>query len=298
MKSSLPLLLLSLFIPVAAHAQATEEIKLAVVAPVSGNFAPYGTEIVRGAKLAVAEVSSESSPVRLLVEDACLPAQTVGAAHKLININKIQAIVGSYCVVGMVPMVAITERNKVIAFHSSAVANAILSAGDYTFTTNVTARDEATELARYAYSDLGARRAASIYIQFVLKNMTGTALGCRGHLRFSFGRVVRCHFKRRGRLGLQTRREAKPIANGGIDLVGDGWVLLQEILGVFTTLAQAHLAIGIEATALGDDFLINREIKNITHRTDAFIIHNVKFGRLGGARNFVFLESNARTAAD
>ena len=140
------------------------ELKLAVVAPVSGNWGSYGSEIVRGAQLAIDDLREQFGPLHFQVEDACLAADTVKAATKLIDIDQIKAVVGSYCVVGMIPMAGILERHKVIAFHSSAVADEILSAGDYVFTTNVTIANEAKALARYAYTDLGARRAAIMFL--------------------------------------------------------------------------------------------------------------------------------------
>jgi branched-chain amino acid transport system substrate-binding protein len=142
---------------------APQEIRIAVVAPITGGLGNYGNEIVQGAQLAVDQLG-EAERVRLLVEDACLPADTVRAAHRLIDIENIQAIVGSYCVVGMVPMAAITEKKNIIAFHTSAVADAILNAGDFTFTTNIAIKDEARKLAAYAYNTMRVRRAAVLSV--------------------------------------------------------------------------------------------------------------------------------------
>ena len=142
------------------------EIKIAVVAPVTGDYGFYGNEIVRGAQLAINKLTASDSnlKIKLLVEDACLPADTIKSAHKLLNIEKIDAIVGSYCVIGMVPMAALTEKKQIIAFHTSAVADPILNAGEYTFTTNVAIKDEAQKLAEYAYNKLGARKVSILWL--------------------------------------------------------------------------------------------------------------------------------------
>lgn len=140
------------------------EIRIAVVSPTTGNWGPYGTEIVRGAMLAVEDLQGPKGPIKLLVEDACLPADTVRSIHKLIDIDDIKGVVGSYCVVGTVPMAAITEKKHILAFHTSAVADPILNAGDYTFTTNITIRDEAKSLAELAYNTFGYRKAAVLYL--------------------------------------------------------------------------------------------------------------------------------------
>ncbi|WKZ56600.1 MAG: ABC transporter substrate-binding protein [Bdellovibrionota bacterium] len=148
---------------VGSFAQA--EIRVGIVAPLSGDFASYGSEIERGASLAIEELQQQNGvKVQLVAEDACLPAAAVAAAKKLLQLDKIDALVGSYCVIGMVPMAPHFETAKVIAFHSSAVADEILDAGEYIFTTNVTIDDEAKVAAEYARKTLGADRAAILFV--------------------------------------------------------------------------------------------------------------------------------------
>lgn len=150
--------------PLSAQSGTQDHLTVAVVAPVSGNWGSYGSEIVQGAQIAIDDLKESYGPLRLQVEDACLAADTVKAASKLIEFDHIKAVVGSYCVVGMVPMAGILERHKIIGFHSSAVADEILNAGEFVFTTNVTIANEAKALASYAYNNLGARRAAVLFL--------------------------------------------------------------------------------------------------------------------------------------
>lgn len=166
MKNIASLVLLSFlsFTALAAYSQNPQPLNLAAVVPVSGQWGSFGNDIVRGAELAIDDLKDEYGPIKLHVEDACLAIDTVKAATKLVTIDKINAVVGSYCVVGMVPMAGILEKNKVLGFHTSAVADEILNAGNYIFTTNITIADEAKALARYAYNNLGARRAGTLYL--------------------------------------------------------------------------------------------------------------------------------------
>lgn len=145
---------------------ATAEIRVAIVGPLTGDFASYGTEIQQGAQLAVDELnrSAGGEHVTLIAEDACLPAATVSAANKLINVDHINAVVGGYCVVGMIPMVPKFEAAHVIAFHSSAVPSALLDAGEYIFSTNVSINNEVAQAAGYARQTLGVKTAAIMYV--------------------------------------------------------------------------------------------------------------------------------------
>ena len=82
-------------------------IRLGMVAPLTGDFAAYGQDIRRGIELALDSDELKSVPEHITVtyENACLPAQAVVAAKKMVEVDRIQAVVGSYCVIGMVPMV-------------------------------------------------------------------------------------------------------------------------------------------------------------------------------------------------
>lgn len=157
---------LALVVLLISYLSATAEIRVAIVGPLTGDFASYGTEIQQGAQLAVDELNKRTGAehVTLIAEDACLPATTVSAANKLTNIDHIDAVVGGYCVVGMIPMVPKFEAAHVIAFHSSAVPSSLLDAGEYIFSTNVSINNEAGQAAAYARLTLGVRTAAIMYV--------------------------------------------------------------------------------------------------------------------------------------
>jgi len=137
-----------------------------MVAPLTGDYAAYGDEIRRGVDLALDSDELKNGGERIVVsyEDACLPAQAVAAAKKMVEVDSIQAVVGSYCVIGMVPMVPILERASVIAFHTSPVTAELARSSKYLFTTNVLISDEGRWLANYARKELKARTAAVFFI--------------------------------------------------------------------------------------------------------------------------------------
>lgn len=80
-----------------------QPIKIGLIQPLTGDVAFDGETAVNGAKLAVKEINDNggllgSRKVELIVEDgACVPAQSVSAAEKLITSDKVVALAGCFC---------------------------------------------------------------------------------------------------------------------------------------------------------------------------------------------------------
>ncbi|MDB5254314.1 MAG: Branched-chain amino acid transport system substrate-binding protein [Parcubacteria group bacterium] len=70
----------------------TQTIKIGVVAPITGGGTLFGTGLVKGIELAKKDLGG--STYELIIEDdASKPAQSASAAQKLINIDKVQALI-------------------------------------------------------------------------------------------------------------------------------------------------------------------------------------------------------------
>jgi branched-chain amino acid transport system substrate-binding protein len=86
----------------AAGAQAQETIKIGLIQPLTGSVAYNGTTDVNGSKLALDEVNARGGvlgkKVELIIEDGqCKPANSVNAAEKLIQRDKVVALSGAFC---------------------------------------------------------------------------------------------------------------------------------------------------------------------------------------------------------
>jgi branched-chain amino acid transport system substrate-binding protein len=98
---SLPIGILGLsLIANCAHAQ--ETIKIGLVQPLTGSVAYNGTTDVNGSKLALDEINAKGGvlgkKIELIIEDGqCRPANSVNAAEKLIQRDKVVAISGAFC---------------------------------------------------------------------------------------------------------------------------------------------------------------------------------------------------------
>jgi branched-chain amino acid transport system substrate-binding protein len=93
--ATLPILL-------AAGSSFAETIKIGAVVPTTGPVAEDGASVLKGAKLAVKLFNDagglNGDKIDLLVEDgACIPAQSVAGAEKLISANKVIALAGAFC---------------------------------------------------------------------------------------------------------------------------------------------------------------------------------------------------------
>ena len=86
----------------AAGAQAQETIKIGLIQPLTGSVAYNGTTDVNGSKLALDEINAKGGvlgkKVELIIEDGqCKPANSVNAAEKLIQRDKVVALSGAFC---------------------------------------------------------------------------------------------------------------------------------------------------------------------------------------------------------
>src|SRR5947209_10180645 len=81
---------------------AADTIKVGAVYPLTGPVAEDGAVVLKGAKLAVKLFNDagglNGEKVELLVEDgACIPAQSVASAEKLLSANKGVGLAGAFC---------------------------------------------------------------------------------------------------------------------------------------------------------------------------------------------------------
>jgi len=77
-------------------------IKIGAVYPLTGPVAYDGQTLLQGARVAVGEINAaggiKGRKIELAVEDgACIPAQSVAAAEKLISSQKVVALIGAFC---------------------------------------------------------------------------------------------------------------------------------------------------------------------------------------------------------
>ena len=75
-------------------------------------------------------------------------------------------------------------------------------------------------------------------------------------------------------------------------------MLQEEILGVFSPLSQARLAVGVKSASLLDDVLVHANVQQVAHLADALVEHDVELGHAEGSCDLVLDDASAHAAAD
>lgn len=139
-------------------------IKIGVLAPLTGNFAVLGERIKNGMELARVDIlkAGAAGSIDIVYEDACLPKDTVSAVKKFIDFDHVRVIGGSFCLIGLVPVIPTTEQNKMIVFNTAMNPDSVLG-NKYVFSTYPSIKLNSEQMADYVYKNLHARTAAIVY---------------------------------------------------------------------------------------------------------------------------------------
>lgn len=97
---------------------AKADITIAVVGPITGQYASFGEQMKRGAELAVKDLNAKGGvngqKVKLVVgDDACDPKQAVAVANKLVS-QGVTFIAGHFCSGSSIPASAVYAENGVL----------------------------------------------------------------------------------------------------------------------------------------------------------------------------------------
>ncbi len=139
---------------------ADEPIKIGVIVPLIGPFAPLGTEFQRGVQLAFEEATSQGLSVKVLYEDdiRITPSAVVAAGNKLINVDTVD-----------VGITMIIEESKPVASMFEGAQTPLIvmwdanehikESGEYLYSTGFSTELAGQDVADLAF-DQGLRRIA------------------------------------------------------------------------------------------------------------------------------------------
>lgn len=124
-------------------------IKIGVVAPLTGGGAAFGNSLVKAIELAQQDLKDTHYTYKIIIEDdGTNPAQSAGAAQKLINVDKVQAIISATSGTGNV-VAPLVEAAKIPQI-CTACADKKVGTGKYSYTSSVQVEDEARVFVDYA----------------------------------------------------------------------------------------------------------------------------------------------------
>lgn len=144
------------------------EIDIGVVTPLTGSVAAFGKSARNGLDLLQTEVNDKGGingkKIKFIYgDDENKPASAVNVAQKLINDDKVVAIVGpltSTCANSVAP---ILQQDKIPMVTGTATNSNVTKAGDYIFRTCFIDPFQGTVIAKFASTDLKAKTAAILY---------------------------------------------------------------------------------------------------------------------------------------
>jgi branched-chain amino acid transport system substrate-binding protein len=115
-----------------------DTIKIGMIAPLTGDVSTVGQDFLHGAQMAIDEVNAaggiNGKQVTLIAEDGkCAGGDSASAAQKLVNVDKVIAILGGQCSGETLAAAPIVEAGKVVLLSSWSSNPAVTDAGDYVF---------------------------------------------------------------------------------------------------------------------------------------------------------------------
>jgi branched-chain amino acid transport system substrate-binding protein len=132
MKRFLTLMLLALVMMtvIVGCAQAPKELKIGILAPLSGGQPTFGVSTQEGALLAIKEWNAKGGvlnrQIKAIVEDSqCEADPAVNAANKLINQDKVKYLIGEVCSKASIPVSEIATAAKVIQVTGTSTNTAV-----------------------------------------------------------------------------------------------------------------------------------------------------------------------------
>ncbi|MDO4799352.1 MAG: ABC transporter substrate-binding protein [Bacillota bacterium] len=152
-------------VPVDPPAPVSDVIRIGVFEPLTGGWSTGGIEELEG--LAIAHKLNPEilgKPVELIVADnRSSTEETIRAVEYLIKEKQVSALIGSWGSSLSIAGGIISEEKRVPTIGISCTHPYITSENDYYFRMCYTDAFQGLVLANYAYTELGARRAALIY---------------------------------------------------------------------------------------------------------------------------------------
>jgi len=143
-----------------------DEIVIGAVFPMTGPIATYGQESVNGINLALKslnETGVKGKKIRIVVQDnKGEPVESANAVRKLIEVDKVQAIIGSVASSNTLAGAPIAQQSGVPLMTPASTNETVTQTGDYISRSCFTDAFQGVVMAKFAYETLGKKKAVII----------------------------------------------------------------------------------------------------------------------------------------
>ncbi len=146
-----------------------KKLKIGCISPFSGNGAVYGEALKEGFQIALADFMKKNptlaSKIEIIYEDDQLESKAaVSAIKKLINIDKVQVIIGAFTSNSTLAIAPIAEESKIVLLSPTATNYKIKNAGDYVFRVCPSDDLQGKIQAEYAKNILNVKTASILFM--------------------------------------------------------------------------------------------------------------------------------------
>lgn len=173
-----------------------ESIKVGVISPITGSFAFAGEGANQAVILAAKHINQSGGilgkEVELVVEDGrCEGSSAVSAVQKLINVDKVDFILGGHCSTETIVIAPVAEKSKILVMASITSSPDVTMAGDYIFrnfpSSNYYSRVAAEEAIKRGYKKVASLYELKEFPEGVARVINDTFETADGEVVFSEG---------------------------------------------------------------------------------------------------------------
>ena len=135
-----------------------EAIKIGVILSLTSKGATYGERSLNGIRLAVEELNKSerfnNKRIEIVLEDSRSSSTgAVSALNKLIDVDKVQVVVGMVLSDEVLSCAPLANKNKIVLLTPGAGSTKITNAGDYVFRNRESANIQTKKIAETSYSN-------------------------------------------------------------------------------------------------------------------------------------------------
>ena len=146
-----------------------EPIKIGVVLPLTGDLSSMGEPAKDAVEFALEEINNAGGingrKLEAIFENGkCDGAASISAVQKLINVDKVSAIIGEICSGATIAMAPIVEKNKVPLISPCSSNPDITNMGDYIFRVYPSDSLQGKYMAEYVKNVLNYSKVAVLYV--------------------------------------------------------------------------------------------------------------------------------------
>ncbi len=148
----------------------SQEISLGLTAPMTGDYAEYGTVFKNAAELAIEKVNAKGGvngkKLKLVVGDSKAdPKEAANIAQKFVSDSNIMAVIGDFTSTAALAGAPIYQKSGLVQLSPTSSHPDFTKQGNYIFRNIASQAVEGPALAEYAVKDLNKKRVAIVYIK-------------------------------------------------------------------------------------------------------------------------------------